>query len=99
MRKIQLLYMMTTINISLPKPFLTEIKTKAKKRGFASISEVIRDALRHWIKEPELTVNGFTPEFEEEVLRAAQEPEKNDVVWDGRTPFSEFVMNHPPKHK
>lgn len=46
-----------------------------------------------------LTRNGFMPEFEEEVLRRAAEPMDNDIEWDGVTPFSEFVMSHPPKGK
>ena len=50
------------------------------KRGYASISELIRDALRG-VLYPFLTVNGFTPEFEQKVLEAAKEPVEKDIVW------------------
>src|SRR3990167_1773942 len=48
---------------------------------------------------PNLTRNGFTPQFEREVLRRAAEPIDNDVEWDGVTPFSEFISRHPPQGK
>ena len=75
---------------------LVDAKKVLVKRGFASISEYIRAALRRDLY-PRLTENGFTPEFEAEVLKSAAEPRKNDVVWDGKTPFSEFVLKHAPK--
>ena len=75
---------------------LADAKKILSKRGFSSISEYIRAAVRRDLY-PRLTENGFTPEFEAEVLKAAAEPRKNDVVWDGKTPFSEFVLKHAPK--
>lgn len=71
--------MLQTINISLPKPMYQEAQKILNKRGYASISELIRDALRG-VLYPFLTVNGFTPEFEQKVLEAAKEPVENDIV-------------------
>ena len=48
-------------------------------RGYASISELIRDALRD-VLYPRVTENGFTPEFEEAVLRSAAQPFEKDHV-------------------
>lgn len=88
---------MSTINISLPVNMYNDAKMAVGLRGYASISELIRDALRD-VLYPEVTENGFTPEFEEEVLQAASEPIENSVEWDGKTPFVEFVRTHPPKN-
>jgi len=67
------------------------------KRGYASISELIRDTLRNLLY-PRLTANGFTREFEEEVLRRSAEPIKNDIEWDGKGSFTEFVLRKGKKH-
>lgn len=85
-----------TINISLPESMLSDAKKALSLRGYASISEFIRDALRD-VLYPKLTENGFTPEFEKEILEAAKEPIEDSVKWDGKTPFGEFVLTHPPK--
>jgi Arc/MetJ-type ribon-helix-helix transcriptional regulator len=97
MNIIQYLYMNTaTINISLPKRMLADAKKAVKDRQYASISELIRDTLRQSLY-PQLTENGFTPEFEEKILKSAAEPKENDIEWDGVTPFTKFVLSHPPK--
>lgn len=72
-----------TINISMPKGLYAQAKARAKKYHYTSVSEVIRDALRWWLND-NLTRNGFTPEFETEVLRRAKESTKNDIVWEGK---------------
>ncbi len=64
---------MTTVNISLPNSLYKDIKKTIKERGYSSVSELVRDAVRR-VLYPELTENGFTPEFEEMVLEAAKEP-------------------------
>lgn len=64
---------MTTVNISLPTSLYQDIKKTIKERGYSSVSELVRDAVRRVI-HPELTENGFTPEFEEMVLQSAKEP-------------------------
>ncbi len=71
--------MTTTINISLPISMYTEAKKVVSKRGYSSISELIREALRG-ILYPNLTENGFTPEFEDEVLRIANSSTEDDTV-------------------
>lgn len=88
---------MATINISLPASMYKDAKAALKSQGYASISELIRSALRK-VLYPRLTVNGFTPEFEDQVLRAAAEPIEDSVQWDGKGSFTDFVLSHPPKH-
>lgn len=64
---------MMTVNISLPVSLYKDIKKTIKDRGYSSVSELVRDAVRK-VLYPDLTKNGFTPEFEEMVLEAAKEP-------------------------
>ncbi len=90
--------MITTINISLPGTMYADAKKVVAKNKYASISELFRDALRRLLY-PNLTVNGFTPEFEEEVLRRANDPKNEVFEWDGKTPFTDFILSHPPKLK
>lgn len=70
---------------------LADVKKTIGKRGFTSISEFFRDAARHSLY-PHVTENGFTPEFEQQVLEAAKEPIEDSIEWDGKTPFTEFVL-------
>ena len=72
--------MITTVNISLPKNMYKDVKKMAARRGYSSTSEFIRDALRRMLYRP-LTENGFTQEFEKEVLLSSAEPAKKDKVW------------------
>lgn len=73
-----------------------DAKRAVADRKYTSISELFRDAVRR-ILYPELTENGFTPEFEEKVLRIADDPNQEYIEWDGKTPFTEFVLSHLPK--
>ena len=67
--------MTTTVNISLPQEMYKDAKKTAKERKYASISELVRDALRRIIySEEEITENGFPRWFENKVLEAAKEP-------------------------
>lgn len=70
---------MTTINISLPKKMYEDVKHAVKAKQYASVSEFMRDALRK-ILYPEITENGFTKEFEDEVLRISATSSENDTV-------------------
>lgn len=72
-----------TVNISLPKSLYEDAKRLATNRRYASISELVRDAVRR-VLYPALTENGFTPEFEDEILRRAKESMENDVIWEGK---------------
>jgi Arc/MetJ-type ribon-helix-helix transcriptional regulator len=83
----------TTINISLPTEMYKDAKLHVKRRGYASVSELIRDAVREWLY-PRITINGFTPEFENQVLKAEKEPRENHRVWNGKGSFSDFVLNN-----
>lgn len=83
--------MNTTINISLPKPMYAEAQKTLVVRGYASISELIRDALRRLLY-PNLTENGFTPEFEEAVLRSEGQPRKDDFVLETDKDIEDYFL-------
>jgi len=85
-----------TINISLPHGLYEEAKKHQKADHYSTLSELIRDALRWWLN-PRLTRNGFTPEFERQVLEAEAEPIEDSVKWDGKGSFTDFVLKHPMK--
>lgn len=83
--------MSATINISLPKSMYEDAKRVLTRRGYTSISELVRDALRD-VLYPKVTENGFTPEFEEAVLHSAAQPKSRDRVWRGKGSFTDFVL-------
>jgi len=70
--------MLTTINISLPRDMYKDAKRALVAKRYSSVSELIRDALRKTLYG-EITQNGFTKEFEDQVLASAAEPRKNDI--------------------
>ena len=61
-----------------------DAKKAALEKRYVSVSEFIREALRRLLY-PGLTENGFTPEFEEEVLRRERDPNEELIEWDGKT--------------
>lgn len=83
---------MATINISLPKSMYEDTKKMIRSKRYASVSELVRDALRKMLY-PELTENGFTPEFEEQVLRSAAEPRNKDMVWETEEDIRNFFRD------
>lgn len=86
-----------TTNISMPRGLYQQAKKQARKYHYNSVSELIRDALRWWMND-NLTRNGFTPEFEEETLKAAKEADAGNVIeWDGKGSFSDFVLKEGKK--
>lgn len=88
---------MNTINISLPASLYRDIKRAIKERGYSSVSELMRDAVRR-VLYPELTENGFTPEFEELVLESAKEPvEKGMILETDEDVKNYFKFLNPPK--
>lgn len=90
---------MTTINISLPTSLYKDIKKTIKERGYSSVSEMVRDAVRR-VLYPELTENGFTPEFEEAVLKSAGEPFENDTVLETEKDIHDYFLHlKKPKKK
>ena len=85
--------MNSTINISLPTSMLNDAKSVTKFEGFTSISELIRHALRQILYPAGLTVNGFTPEFEDMVLESAKEPVTNDIVLKTNKDIHDYFIN------
>ena len=69
-----------------------DAKKLIKKKHYASMSEFIRHMLRKEL-HPELTENGFTPEFEEQVLKAAAEPMGDDIVLKTDEDFKNYFLN------
>lgn len=70
--------MTTTINISLPSEMYKDAKKIVAERRYASISELVRDALRKIVyQEEEITENGFPRWFENRILEVAKEPFDN----------------------
>ncbi|EKE04962.1 MAG: hypothetical protein ACD_19C00427G0009 [uncultured bacterium] len=82
-----------TINISLPASMYEDAKDVSKNEGYASISELIRHALRAVLYPSGLTVNGFTPEFENMVLESAKEPVSNDIVLKTDKEIHDYFVN------
>ena len=80
----------------MPKGLYAQAKAEAKKYHYTSISELIRDSMRWWMND-NLTRNGFTPQFESMVLRREKQPLKDDIVWDGKGSFTDFVLREGKK--
>lgn len=72
---------MATVNISIPDKMYKDVKRAVKVKSYTSVSELVRAAVRKVLYE-EITENGFTPAFEDQVLESAMEPKKNDKVWE-----------------
>lgn len=74
---------MTTINISLPKSMYEEAKKVLKQKHYASISELMRDALRKLLQEEDpnaVSVNGFPNWFEDKVLESEKDKSGSTVL-------------------
>jgi metal-responsive CopG/Arc/MetJ family transcriptional regulator len=85
----------STINISLPTSLLNSAREESKKYGFASISEYIRQAIRssvYGIRKDGLTINGFTPEFEEMALKNSKSSAKNDILLETDDDFEKHFL-------
>ncbi len=65
-------------------------------QGYASISELIRHALRNILYPSGLTVNRFTPEFENMVLESAKEPAREDLVLKTDKDIESYFINLKP---
>ena len=70
-----------------------DAKEVQKVEGYASISELIRHALRRVLYPSGLTVNGFTPEFEDVVLESAKEPVSNDAILKTDKDIEDYFIN------
>ena len=67
-------------------------------RRYSSISELIRDSLRRTLY-PKLTVNGFTEEFEDQILASEAEPEENDSVWETEGDITRYFRDFDKRAK
>ena len=64
------------------------------QKGYSSISELIRDTLRDLLyPKQKLTENGFTEEFEDEILKSAAEPRENDIVFENEKELKDFYLH------
>ncbi len=70
-----------TTNITFPKDQWQALKTVAMHQGVSmaefvrqEVGKAVRKTAKTLIVGRRLTINGFTPEFEEEVLKAVVEP-------------------------
>jgi Arc/MetJ-type ribon-helix-helix transcriptional regulator len=88
--------MTTTINISLPKSMYEDAKKSLKKRGYTSISELIRDSLRRTLYEDKnaLTENGFPIWFEDKVLETEKTPINETKVIKTNQNSVQVRLNH-----
>lgn len=87
-----------TVNISLPINLYKDIKKTIEDRGYSSVSELVRDAVRRVIY-PDLTENGFTSEFEEMVLRSAKESVDEKDVWETPGDIDKYFAKLHKKHQ
>jgi len=88
-----------TINVTMPKGLMEEVKQLVIGGWYTSVSEVLRSGARQLIANERLTINGFTPEFEEEVLKAAAEPVDESLAWDGKGSFVASVLSRGQRRK
>jgi len=73
----------TIINVSMPDELKSAVDQLVARGWYTSVSELVREGARRVIAtSPKLTANGFTEEFENEVLEAANEPidEKKKII-------------------
>lgn len=65
-----------------------------------SMSKIITTLQNEPKKKKKLTVNGFTEEFEEKVLKAAAEPIENDIVLETEEDIRNYFLHlRKPKQK
>lgn len=70
---------MNTVNISMPENMYKDVKKMLSGRGYSSVSELVRDALRK-ILYSGTTESGFSREFENEVLESSAQSPRKDIV-------------------
>ncbi len=71
-----------TINISLPKPLLDELRELVKSGEFSSISEAIRHATRNIVKSttPKYTIVKLSPAAEKRFEKSLSNYQKGDAI-------------------
>lgn len=91
-----------TTNITFPRDEWKALKIVAMEQG-VSMAEFVRTNLKNvlhrtvktLIRKKRLTINGFTPEFEEEVLRAEKEPVDRTKVWKTSKDIDDYFAALP----
>lgn len=88
-----------TTNITFPRDDWKALKIVAMEQGVSMaefvrrvVGKTVRKTADTLIRRRRLTVNGFTPEFEKEVLKAAAEPIEKSITWNGKGSFTDFVL-------
>lgn len=67
---------MEKINVRVPEPLLNQIDEEWERRGYSSMSEAIRDALRDWV-DPSVTLSAETVDALE---RSREQAEQGKTV-------------------
>lgn len=86
-----------TTNITFPRDDWKALKIVAMEQGVSMaefvrrvVGKTVRQATRRFLQKRRLTVNGFTPEFEEEVLKSAAEPVDESKVWNSQKDIDRY---------
>lgn len=78
----------------MPNELKKAVDQLVARGWYTSVSELIREGARRVIKtSPKLTINGFTEEFENEVLEAAGEPVDKSLVWENEADIDNYFDN------
>ena|SRR3990167_7666866 len=83
-----------TINVTMSKNLMDLTKQWIAQGWYTSVSEVVRSGVRRLAADKEqLTINGFTREFEDEVLMAAAEPVDYSKAWESEEDIDRFFAS------
>lgn len=83
---------MATINISLPQNMYDDAKQMLIGKRYTSISELMRDALRRMLYQ-NISENGFTEEFETQILQSSLSSEETDVILETESDISNYFKS------
>ena len=82
-----------TINVTMPKGLIETAKQLVAAGWYTSVSEVLRSGVRQLAAgRQQLTINGFTPEFEEEGV-------DESLGGDGKGSFVTSVLSKGKRRK
>ncbi len=82
------------VNIPMPSQLKKAVDQLVAQGWYDSFSEAVREGTRRVVKSsPKLTVNGFTEEFEDEVLKAAEEPLDYSVELKSKADIDRYFDN------
>jgi Arc/MetJ-type ribon-helix-helix transcriptional regulator len=90
------MYMMTTINVSIPTDMYKRAKNAIPSGGYASISELIREALRKML----YTTNQTEPtSFEKKVIDAESSSSSDDIILNTDSEMKSFFLGKSKSKK